>query len=171
MCYGPGKSCFALSPSVRSEHRTQPQSARLESSSVRPEPCLTSVAAGGTLPFCFSRIHGFTNESRPATSQSCCSSSRVHVLHSVSLHTGMRCKRRHTDTQLLVAQMVREHARSTAALDLAAAFWEQQSEGEPTLRGLVCLLSKTAEPHRAGIQPAVQLCALVAQFVYRIPMS
>lgn len=37
--------------------------------------------------------------------------------------------------------MVREHARSTAALDLAAAFWEQQSaKDEPALRGLVILL-------------------------------
>ena len=96
------------------------------------------------------------------------------VYHTQCLHTGVQCKRWHMDTQLLVAQMVREHARSTAVLDLATAFWEQQSEGEPALRGLVCLLSKTsktAEPHRAGIQPAVQACTLVAQFAYRTPMS
>ena len=73
------------------------------------------------------------------------------VHHTQCLHAGVRCKRWHMDTQLLVAQMIRKHVRSTAALDLAAALWEQQSEGEPALRGLVCLLSKTAEPHRAGM--------------------
>ena len=43
--------------------------------------------------------------------------------------------------------MVREHARSTAALDLAAAFWdEQQAEDAPALRGLVCLFYEIAPP-------------------------
>lgn len=93
------------------------------------------------------------------------------VYHTQRLLNGVRCKPKHTDTQLLVARMVREHARSTAALDLAAAFWEQQSEGEPTLRGLVCLLSKTAEPHGAGMQPAVQARALATQSAYRTAMS
>ena len=95
----------------------------------------------------------------------------VCVPHTQGLHTGMRCKRKHMDTQLLVAQMIWKHAECTAALNLAAPFWEQQSEGKSTLRRLVCLPSKTAYPHRAGMQYAVQARALATQPAYSTAMS
>lgn len=76
----------------------------------------------------------------------CCCLGMLMLQYSQSVHWGAHASRGSDKQWLLLLQMIRGHARNTTALDLAAAYREQeQAEDEPALRGLVCFCKDTVE--------------------------